>query len=237
MMNGAAIAGGIVNRGLAISGIIALYSSPAIAQIAQFYSPIYSPSHHPSRSSLSIPSSYPKSQLGQESQLGKPNFDFENGASAVPPVIFDQVAPTVEELSDPSFSPDFAPLGSQILLIIPSDLGTKRTVISPGVVVRDSAPRSQSNFPIPRVNSTQQFSRITIVGSSRSTGILDQQLLQATCSQNWQQAILVVDQALQSAPPAASPYRTTLQAYRDRLQSLASRQTFVPDWQQRCSGS
>lgn len=218
-----------------VSGL-ALQASPGIAQVYPFAS-------HPGGSSLSIPSSYP------ESQYGRSTYGFEDKA---PVVIFEQVDPTLENLSDPRYSSDSSffyseDIYSEDAVTYPSYIiRTNRAVVSPGIFVPDSysvpsitEPAYSPDQLTPHVGSPQpQFSRVTIVGSSQpGVGRLDGQLLQATCNQNWQQALQVVDQALRSAPPNSSTYRTTLQAYRDRLQSLASRQTFVPNWQQQCKGS
>ncbi|MBW4541721.1 MAG: hypothetical protein KME43_21630 [Myxacorys chilensis ATA2-1-KO14] len=229
-----------------VSGIaIAMQASPGAAQLS-----------YPSagnRSSLSIPSSYPESQLGIKSQYSQPFYGVESGVPA-PTVIFDQAAPTLEDLSQPEFSPDDPSRFYSEGVVGDSFYrgNTNRSVIYPGVLAPNSSliPSTVApsypvpsvepfNQPAPQVNSSQaQFSRITIVGSSQpGVGRLDGQLLQATCNQNWGQALQVVDQALRSAPSNSSTYRTTLQAYRDRLQSLSSRQTFVPNWQQQCKGS
>ncbi len=224
----------------ASSGIVTQHS-PGTAQLSPSTS-------YSNRSSLSIPSSYPESQLGIKSQYSQPFYGIESGVPT-PTVIFDQSAPTLEDLSQPEFSPDDpSRFYSEDAVGNPFyDGNTDRTVVSPGIFAPDSSliPSttipiySAPNQPAPTVNNSQaQFSRITIVGSSQSgVGRLDGQLLQATCNQNWGQALQVVDQALRSAPSNSSTYRTTLQAYRDRLQSLSSRQTFVPNWQQQCKGS
>jgi hypothetical protein len=228
----------------ASSGIVT-QPSPGVAQLSPSTS-------YSNRSSLSIPSSYPESQLGIKSEYSKPFYGVESGVPT-PTVIFEQSAPTLEDLSQPEFSPaDPSRFYSEDAVGNPFYNGSpNRAVVSPGISTPDSSliPSTVApSYPVPsvepfnqsapQVNSPQvQFSRITIVGSSQpGVGRLDGQLLQATCHQNWGQALQVVDQALRSAPSNSSTYRTTLQAYRDRLQSLSSRQTFVSNWQQQCKG-
>ena len=75
----------------------------------------------------------------------------------------------------------------------------------------------------------------TQLANNPSTQRLDAQLLQATCSQNWQGAIAIVDRALESAP-ANQTYRSQLRTYRNRLESLSSARTTIPNWSQKCTG-
>lgn len=104
---------------------------------------------------------------------------------------------------------------------------------------------SQSPVPPAQTRLPDSPTKSPVVSSSPQTTIVDQfrtanttqfdpQLLQATCSQNWKQALQFVDRSLRSAP---SSQTSALRAYRDRLQTLASNQTFVPNWQQQCKGS
>ncbi len=74
----------------------------------------------------------------------------------------------------------------------------------------------------------------TQLANNPNTQRLDAQLLQATCSQNWQGAIAIVDRALESAPNQT--YRSQLRTYRNRLASLSSARTTIPNWSQKCTG-
>ncbi|NEO87012.1 MAG: clan AA aspartic protease [Spirulina sp. SIO3F2] len=62
---------------------------------------------------------------------------------------------------------------------------------------------------------------------SQANNQLNQQLNAAICGQNWYQAIQVIQQMKRLAPHAAG----RLSAYQSRLQALADRGIYVPDWQ------
>ncbi len=143
----------------------------------------------------------------------------------------------------------------------PNQPDTTRTIVAPNgipdVIIRQqnrgtTAPTTQrttqpgrtqtpqpQQAPAPRDNGTTTgFIKTAIsnqLASNPNTQKLDAQLLQATCSQNWQGAIAIVDRALESAP-ANQTYRSQLQAYRSRLQTLANARTAIPNWSQKCTG-
>lgn len=62
---------------------------------------------------------------------------------------------------------------------------------------------------------------------SQANSQLNQQLSAAICGQNWYQAIQIIQQMKRLAPQAAG----RLSAYQSRLQALADRGIYVPDWQ------
>ncbi len=105
--------------------------------------------------------------------------------------------------------------------------------------VSPQIPQPSQTTPAQRDNSISTgFIRTAIssqLASNPNTQRLDAQLLQATCSQNWQRAIAIVEQALESAP-ANQMYRAQLQTYRTRLQTLSNDRTVIPNWSQRCTG-
>lgn len=100
-------------------------------------------------------------------------------------------------------------------------------------------PQPSQNTPSQRDNGTPTgFIRTAIssqLASNPNTQRLDAQLLQATCSQNWQGAIAIVDRALESAP-ANQTYRSQLRTYRTRLETLSNARTVIPNWSQKCTG-
>lgn len=63
--------------------------------------------------------------------------------------------------------------------------------------------------------------------TSQANSQLNQQLSTAICGQNWYQAIQIIQQMKRLAPQAAG----RLAAYQSRLQALADRGIYVPDWQ------
>lgn len=67
-------------------------------------------------------------------------------------------------------------------------------------------------------------------------GTLDAPLQQATCAQNWQQAIQLVNTAIAATPASQAGYRTQLVSYRSRLQTLQSKGVRAPNWAQQCRG-
>ncbi len=144
----------------------------------------------------------------------------------------------------------------------PNQPDTTRTIVAPDgipdVIIRQpnsgtGAPNMQPRTPQPGSNQTLQPSQATPTqGDDSTTGFiktaisnqlasnpntqkLDAQLLQATCSQNWQSALAIVDRALASAP-ANQTYRSQLRTYRTRLQTLSNARTSIPDWSQKCTG-
>lgn len=62
------------------------------------------------------------------------------------------------------------------------------------------------------------------------------QLQQAVCSQDWRQAIGIVDQMI-AATPQPSTHRAELEAYRNQLQGFSSRSVKVPNWAEQCTNS
>jgi hypothetical protein len=152
-------------------------------------------------------------------------------------------SPTSPSVGQPASAPSnrtvirdgvIAPVGEQT---------TPRSTLQPGVTsVRispdDAAP---NNSAAPQSGQsrlqTTGFTRTAIADqlASGAAARLDAQLLQATCAQNWQGAIAIVDQALTSAPTNQA-YRSQLREYRGRLQSLAVAGAAIPDWSQRCTG-
>jgi hypothetical protein len=65
-------------------------------------------------------------------------------------------------------------------------------------------------------------------------GSLDLALQQATCAQNWQQAIRVVNTAIAATPASQASYRSQLVSYRSRLQNLQAKRVQAPNWSQQC---
>jgi hypothetical protein len=74
----------------------------------------------------------------------------------------------------------------------------------------------------------------TIASGQVAADTLDDDLARATCNQNWQQAIRIVNQALAAAPANQTAYRAQLQQYRSRLQSLQRADVQVPGWSNQC---
>ncbi|MBC7969698.1 MAG: hypothetical protein H7Z11_06170 [Verrucomicrobia bacterium] len=67
-------------------------------------------------------------------------------------------------------------------------------------------------------------------------GTLDSALQQATCAQNWQQAIQLVNTAIAATPAGQAGSRTQLVSYRSRLQTLQSKGVRASNWAQQCRG-
>jgi hypothetical protein len=67
-------------------------------------------------------------------------------------------------------------------------------------------------------------------------GTLDSALQQATCAQNWQQAIRLVNTAIAATPTNQAGYRTQLVSYRSRLQTLQTKGVRAANWAQQCRG-
>ena len=127
----------------------------------------------------------------------------------------------------PGGSRPTAPNAPGIIQIIPtSPSGTPQSTAFPGSSIVIQSPTGGA------ANSTPQPSQGQAVPGG---GTLDAQLLQATCNQNWGQAIQIVNRALAAAPASASAYRTQLSGYKSRLQTLQSRGVQVPNWQQQCT--
>lgn len=63
---------------------------------------------------------------------------------------------------------------------------------------------------------------------------LNTQLQQAVCTQDWNQAIAIVEQLI-AAAPQQSQQRTQLEAYRSRLQTLSTSGANIPNWAESCS--
>lgn len=118
------------------------------------------------------------------------------------------------------------------------------TVVTPRTTPQTQVPRTRSNqlgTPLgtrtapasSAIVPTQNFSQALSIQST--PGTLDAQLQQATCSQNWGQAIQLVDRALSAPLAARQPgYRSQLLSYRNRLQSLRASGAQIPNWQQQC---
>ena len=113
---------------------------------------------------------------------------------------------------------------------------TQRRVTQPGGA---QTPQPSQPTPSQTDNGTPTgFIRTAIssqLASNPNIQRLDAQLLQATCSQNWQGAIAIVDRALESAP-ANQTYRSQLRTYRTRLETLSNARTVIPNWSQKCTG-
>jgi glucose/arabinose dehydrogenase len=60
------------------------------------------------------------------------------------------------------------------------------------------------------------------------------QLQQAVCTQDWKEAIAIVDQLL-AATPQQSSERNQLTTYRRRLQALSTSNANIPNWSKRCT--
>lgn len=119
-------------------------------------------------------------------------------------------------------------------VVIPG--GAQSATQSPTVIVIQSSPNGAipSSSVSPAETNSPSLNPAPVGGT---TGTLDAQLLQATCNQNWQQAIQVVNRALAAAPANQTAYRAQLTSYRNRLQSLQASQVRVPNWSQQCSGN
>ena len=136
----------------------------------------------------------------------------------------------------------------------PANPDTIRTIVAPnGVPDAIVQPRPnqpslrtpQVTQPVPPQNTPTQVDNGTSTGFIRTaissqladnpnTQRLDAQLLQATCSQNWQGAIAIVDRVLGSAPTNQA-YRSQLRTYRNRLETLSNARTVIPNWSQTCA--
>jgi hypothetical protein len=173
--------------------------------------------------------------FGQSVSPFTPNQPITNpgvsGVNSPTPGLTQPTAESTNSVGISSYSPE-----PNIVEIIPNQLlSIPRVTTSSQSPVTPAQTRLSTNSPTksPVVSSSPQT---TIVDQFRTanTTQFDPQLLQATCSQNWKQALQLVDRSLRSAP---SNQTSALRAYRDRLQTLASNQTFVPNWQQQCKGS
>ncbi len=126
------------------------------------------------------------------------------------------------------------PAGSQttpnapgIIQIIPNNpSGIPQSTVLPESSIIIQSPTNSTVIPAPQPSQPQ-----TLPGG----GTLDAQLLQATCNQNWGQAIQIVNRAIATAPANSSAYRAQLSVYRSRLQVLQNRGIQVPNWQQQCT--
>ena len=99
---------------------------------------------------------------------------------------------------------------------------------APGTAPAPSAAATRTTAPgTPQVSPTQL---------QPGQGALDASLQQATCAQNWQQAIRLVNTAIASAPANEAGYRAQLVSYRSRLQTLQSKGVRAPNWAQQCRG-
>lgn len=109
-------------------------------------------------------------------------------------------------------------------------------VISPNL--RPDANSGSSGNAVNRSSAATNFSASqptsTVIAGQIETGTLNDDLVRATCSQNWQQAVRIVNRAIAAAPASQSAYRTQLQQYRERLQDLQSADVQVPDWSNQC---
>jgi len=113
---------------------------------------------------------------------------------------------------------------------------TQRRVTQPGGT---QTPQPSQPTPSQTDNGTTTgFIRTAIssqLASNPNIQRLDAQLLQATCSQNWQGAIAIVGRALENAP-ANQTYRSQLRIYRTRLETLSNARTVISNWSQKCMG-
>ena len=113
-----------------------------------------------------------------------------------------------------------------IIQIVPAYSPTPQSTALPGTPIVIQSPAEVTPNQAPQNTKPQ-----SVIGG----GTLDSQLLQATCNQNWGQAVQIVNRAIAAAPASSSEYRTQLSAYRNRLQTLQSRGIRVPNWQQQCT--
>lgn len=92
---------------------------------------------------------------------------------------------------------------------------------------------------VPRPPLSIVFTR-TVIGRQllQDPGVisLDEDLLRATCQQNWQRAIEIVDRTIAQTPENQFVYRSQLQDYRQRLQSFGNRRTITSTQAARCVG-
>jgi hypothetical protein len=120
-----------------------------------------------------------------------------------------------------------APNAPGIIQIVPTNpSGTPQSTALPGSSIIIQPPTNSTVSPTPQPSRPQALP---------GGGTLDAQLLQATCNQNWGQAIQIVNRAIATAPATSSAYRAQLSAYRSRLQVLQNRGIQVPNWQQQCT--
>ncbi|PSB24908.1 hypothetical protein [Stenomitos frigidus] len=93
-------------------------------------------------------------------------------------------------------------------------------------------PQSTPNTAATRTTPTTP--QVTQTPLQAGQGDLDASLQQATCAQNWQQAIRLVNTAIAAAPTSEAGYRAQLVSYRSRLQTLQSKGVRASNWAQQC---
>ncbi|NJR52528.1 MAG: hypothetical protein HC780_26115 [Leptolyngbyaceae cyanobacterium CSU_1_3] len=164
-------------------------------------------------------------------------------ASSFPATPSSIASPTSQTGSQPASAPSNRTVIRDGVIAPVREQTTPRSTRQPGATsVRISPDEAAPNNSVAPQSGesrlqTTGFTRTAIADqlASGAAARLDAQLLQATCAQNWQRAIAIVDQALTSAPTNQA-YRSQLREYRSRLQSLAVAGAAIPDWSQRCTG-
>lgn len=151
-------------------------------------------------------------------------------ASALSNTSFGSVVGTTQIFSVPD-----APL-APVREIVPSGFTT--VIVSP-----KGQPVPQQQVVIPSGSRPSPvsiaFTR-TVLGRQllESPGVVlfDEDLLKATCQQNWKRAIEIVDRAIAATPADQFVYRSQLQEYRQQLQSNGNRRTISSAQAARCVG-
>ncbi len=146
-------------------------------------------------------------------------------------VTYQTVAPQIYTIPDASdlYSAPIYPTSQ----IIPNGIVTE--VENPyAQSVIPTAPLTQTVAPIPAAFTRTAIARQLL--SAPGVVRLDAELLEATCSQNWQKAIGIMNRVIDDTPQDQFVYRSQLQDYRNRLQALARSKTVAPSWRAQCTG-
>ena len=171
--------------------------------------------------------------------LSQPNPSVDGSQPITNPGVSGIDTPSLTQPNQPTANPD-----TIRTIVLPSDV--PRVIVQPRTNPAPASRTPQVTQPTTPQTPTQTdsgrettgFVRTAIanqVANNPNTQRLDAQLLQATCSQNWQGAIAIVDRALESAP-TNQVYRSQLRTYRSRLETLSTAKTVIPNWSQKCAG-
>lgn len=75
---------------------------------------------------------------------------------------------------------------------------------------------------------------LTETASAADMGTLNAQIRQAVCTQNWGEAVKIVDQMIAITPSSAQMQHNKLETYRGSMQSLYNSRAKVPNWPETC---
>lgn len=182
-----------------------------------------------------------------------PSVVFVPGVPGVKPILIKQpyvILPT-PPLSSVGYGITYPTVAPQIYTIPnPSALYSAPvyptyTTIPNGIITEVENPYNQPIIPAAPINQTvapipPAFTRTAIARQLLTApGVvrLDAELLEATCSQNWQKAITIMNRVINDTPKDQFVYRSQLQDYRNRLQALARSKTVASNWRSQCTGS